>query len=297
MSEPGPPRDLVGYEGDPPHAGWPGGARIAISLMVHIDEGAERAVGDGDGVREPSGPDDWPLSKRDITGEGAFEYGSRAGVWRLLDVFDEHDVKCTFCACAVSLERNMPLARVLRTRGHDVMAHGWRWEDVSLLSREEESDHISRAVLSITATTGERPLGWHCRYGPSVNTRDLLVEEGGFLYDSDTYADDLPYWTKVGSRRHLLIPHTLANTDDKFSFGAFGSPADFEKHLKANFNRLYKEGERRPKMMSVGLHPRIVGHPGPAQGLANFISYAASFPDVWFARRIDIARHWIDQHG
>ena len=293
----GPPRDLVGYEASQPVVKWPGEAKIAISLVVHYEEGSELAIGDGDATREPSGPDDWPLTKRDITGEGAFEYGSRAGLWRLLDIFDEQDVKCTFCACAVALERNLVAAREMGARGHDVMSQGWRWEDVSLLTRDEERDHIRRAIDSMVATTGKRPLGWHSRYGPSVHTRQLLVDEGGFVYDSDAYNDDFPYWTQVGERRHLVIPHSLANNDEKFSFGAFGSPADFEKHLKANFDQLYKEGETHPKMMSIGLHPRIIGHPGPAQGLANFIKWAKSFPGVWFARRFDIAQHWTDHHG
>jgi allantoinase len=293
----GPPRDLVGYEGAPPVVTWPGGAKIAISLVVNYEEGSELAIGDGDMTREPSGPEDWPLTKRDLAGEGAFEYGSRAGYWRLLDIFDEQDVKCTFYACAVALERNRDAAREMRVRGHDVMSHGWRWEDVSLLTRDEERDHIKRAINSITETTGERPLGWYCRYGPSVNTRELVVEEGGFVYDSDAYNDDLPYWTLVDGRRHLVIPYSLASNDIKFNYGAFGSPADFEKYLKANFDQLYKEGRTQPKMMSIGLHMRIVGHPGAAQGLANFIEYAKSFPDVWFARRIDIAQHWIDHHG
>jgi len=168
---------------------------------------------------------------------------------------------------------------------------------MKMLGTTDPPPEIRRAVASITETTGERPLGWYCRYGPSVNTRELVVEEGGFLYDCDAYNDDLPYWTRVGDKRHLVIPYSLANNDGKFTFGAFGSPADFENYLKANFDQLYKEGATHPKMMSVGLHMRIVGHPGPAQALANFIEYAKSFPNVWFARRIDIARHWIDHHG
>jgi peptidoglycan/xylan/chitin deacetylase (PgdA/CDA1 family) len=297
MTIAGPSRDLIGYEGDPPVVTWPDRSRIAISLVVHYEEGSELAIGDGDALREPSGPEDWPLTKRDITGEGSFEYGSRAGFWRLLDVFDELDVKCTFSACALALERNPAAARQMRARGHEVMSQGWRWADLSRLTRDQERDHMRRAIASIAASTGERPLGWGSRYGASVNTRDLVVEDGGFVYDSDAYNDDLPYWTAVGGRRHLVIPHSLANNDEKFSFGGFGSPADFEKHLKADFDRLYREGETRPKMMSVGLHPRIAGHPGPAQGLANFITYAKSFPGVWFARRIDIAQHWLDHHG
>ena len=157
-------------------------------------------------------------------------------------MFDEQEVKCTFYACAVALERNRDAAKEMRGRGHDVMSHGYRWEDVSLLTREQEREHIRLAVASIAETTGERPLGWYCRYGPSVHTRELVVEEGGFLYDSDAYNDDLPYWTMVGAKKHLVIPYSLATNDGKFNWGAFGSPADFEKYLKANFDQLYKEG-------------------------------------------------------
>ncbi len=177
------------------------------------------------------------------------------------------------------------------------MSHGYRWEDVSLLTREQEREHIRLAVASIAETTGERPLGWYCRYGPSVHTRELVVEEGGFLFDCDAYNDDLPYWTMVGDKTHLVIPYSLATNDGKFNWGAFGSPADFEKYLKANFEQLYKEGRTHPKMMSIGLHMRLTGHPGRAQALANFIAYAKTFPDVWFARRIDIARHWMAHHA
>jgi peptidoglycan/xylan/chitin deacetylase (PgdA/CDA1 family) len=293
----GPKRDLVGYEGNPPKVAWPGGAKIAISLVVNYEEGSELAIGDGDATREPSGPAGWPITKRDLAGEGAFEYGSRAGYWRLLDVFDEQEVKCTFYACAVALERNRDAAKEMRGRGHDVMSHGYRWEDVSLLTREQEREHIRLAVASIAETTGERPLGWYCRYGPSVHTRELVVEEGGFLFDCDAYNDDLPYWTMVGDKKHLVIPYSLATNDGKFNWGAFGSPADFENYLKANFDQLYKEGLTHPKMMSIGLHMRLTGHPGRAQALANFIAYAKSHPDVWFARRIDIARHWMAHHA
>jgi peptidoglycan/xylan/chitin deacetylase (PgdA/CDA1 family) len=202
----GPKRDLVGYEGNPPKVTWPGGAKIAISLVLNYEEGSERAIGDGDDTREPSGPASWPLTKRDLAGESMFEYGSRAGYWRLLDIFDEQDVKCTFYACAVALERNRDAAKEMRKRGHDVMSHGYRWEEVYLLTREQEREHIRLAIASIAETTGERPLGWYCRYGPSVHTRELVVEEGGFLYDCDAYNDDLPYWTMVGDKKHLVIP-------------------------------------------------------------------------------------------
>ena len=298
---PGPVRDLVGYNGKPPKVTWPGGARIAISLVVNYEEGSELAVGDGDPAPErvlsESAVRPWPAGKRDLAMETMYEYGARVGFWRLMDIFDEYDVKSTFYVCAVALERNRKAARLIRERGHDVVCHGYRWEDVTLLSREQEREHIRLAVQSIAETTGERPLGWYCRYGPSVHTRELVVEEGGFLYDCDAYNDDLPYWTMVGPKKHLVIPYSLATNDGKFNWGAFGSPADFEKYLKANFDRLYKEGATHPKMMSIGLHMRLVGHPGRAQALANFIAYAKSHPNVWFARRIDIACHWMAHHA
>ena len=206
----GPIRNLVGYSGQPPKVSWPGDARIAISLVVNYEEGSEPAVGDGDPFSErwlsevPSPP--LRAGKRDLAMETMYEYGARVGFWRLMDIFDELQVKSTFYVCAVALERNLKAAQEIRRRGHDVVCHGYRWEDVTLLSRDEERDHIRRAVASIAQTTGERPLGWYCRYGPSVNTRELVVEEGGFLYDCDAYNDDLPYWTMVGEKRHLVIP-------------------------------------------------------------------------------------------
>ena len=292
---PGPVRDLVGYNGQPPTVTWPGDARVAISLVVNYEEGSELAIGDGDATREPGSYNTGDLTQRDLALEGMYEYGARAGFWRLIDIFDEHDVKCTFYACAVALERNPDAAAIMRPKGHDVMSHGYRWEDHSLLTREEEREHIRLAVESIARTTGERPYGWYCRYGPSVNTRDLVVEEGGFVYDSDYYGDDLPSWTNHNGTKHLVIPYSLVNNDGTFGNG-FGPGRDFEEHLRYTFDRLYKEGETSPKMMNIGLHMRMVGHPGRAQALSNFIGYAKSFPGVWFARRIDIANHWIEHH-
>ena len=298
---PGPVRDLVGYNGNPPKVTWPGNARIAISLVVNYEEGSELAIGDGDprterGYHEaPYYP--WPAGERDLASESMYEYGSRAGFWRLMDIFDELDVKSTFYACAVALERNRDAAREIRARGHDVISHGYRWEDVTLLTREEERDHIAKAIASIEETTGERPVGWYCRYGPSVNTRELVVEEGGFTYDCDAYNDDLPYWTTVHGKKHLVIPYDIVANDGGFAAGLVGPPREFEEHLRYDFDRLYKEGETYPKMMSIGLHMRLVGHPARAQALANFITYAKSFPGVWFARRGEIAQHWYENHA
>ncbi|MFN8558450.1 MAG: polysaccharide deacetylase family protein [Dehalococcoidia bacterium] len=238
-----------------------------------------------------------PPGKRDLAMETMYEYGSRAGFWRLLDILDAHGVQCTFFACAVALERNRDAARAITAGGHEACSHGYRWEDVSLLSREEEREHIRLAVRSIEETTGQRPLGWYCRYGPSVNTRDLVVEEGGFVYDSDSYNDDLPYWTEVNGKRHLVVPYTLDANDFKFASGAFASPRDFEDHLKYGFDRLYKEGATAPKMMSIGLHMRLAGRPARAEAFDRFLTYACSFPDVWFARRIDIARWWQEHYA
>jgi allantoinase len=298
---PGPVRDVVGYNGKPPKVTWPGGARIAISLVVNYEEGSELAVGDGDAnperVLSESAVRPWPAGKRDLAMETMYEYGARVGFWRLMDIFDEYDVKSTFYVCAVALERNAKAARLIRQKGHDVVCHGYRWEDVTLLSREQEREHIRLAVKSIEETTGERPLGWYCRYGPSVNTRELVVEEGGFVYDSDAYNDDLPYWTAVNGKKHLVIPYSLVNNDSRFGAGHFGPPEDFEEHLRYTFDRLYKEGATYPKMMSIGLHMRLAGHPARSEAVSKFIAYAKSHPGVWFAKRIDIARHWQEHHA
>jgi peptidoglycan/xylan/chitin deacetylase (PgdA/CDA1 family) len=292
---PGSPRDLVGYNGSPPKVEWPNGARVAVQLVVNFEEGSERSIGDGDDTREAGGAS--PVTVRDLAVESMFEYGTRAGFWRLMDIFDEFDVKSTFFAAAVALERNPDAAAMLRPRGHDVMSHGYRWEDAVRLSRDEEREHMRLAVESITRTTGERPLGWYCRYGPSSNTRELVVEEGGFLYDSDSYNDDLPYWTMVGDTRHLVIPYSLASNDGKFSQRAFGSPVEFEEYLIWNVDQLRKEGATHPKMMSLGLHLRFAGLPAQAQAVARFLEYATALPDVWFARRDEIARHWIANYS
>lgn len=297
---PGPRRDVVGYGGQYPKVTWPNGAKIAVSLVVNYEEGSELAVGDGDTRTERTlsevAPMPWPEGRRDLAMESMYEYGARAGFWRLMDIFDQFQVKSTFYACAVALERNRKAARLIREKGHDVVCHGYRWEDVSLLTREQEREHIRLAVESIAETTGERPTGWYCRYGPSVHTRELIVEEGGFEFDCDAYDDDLPYWTAVGGQKHLVIPYTQVNNDTRFTHGHMGPPEAFEEHLRYTFDRLYKEGAHHPKMMSVGLHMRVAGQPARAQAVAKFIEYAQSLPGVWFARRFEIAQHWREHH-
>ena len=295
---PGPKRDLVGYGPNPPRVVWPGGAALALNLVVNYEEGSEYSLPAGDGRNEGLAEINYTMSPehRDLAAESVYEYGSRAGIWRLMRLFDEYGVKTTFFACAVALDRNPEVGQWLQEAGHEPCSHGWRWSEHWLYSREEEAEKLRWAIEVIERTCGERPLGWYCRYGPSVNTRELVVEEGGFLYDSDAYNDDLPYWTMVGGRKHLVIPYSLVNNDSRFSQGHFGPPEDFEEHLRYTFDRLYKEGATRPKMMSIGLHMRVAGHPGRAAAVARFIAYAKSHSDVWFARRIEIARHWQEHH-
>ena len=267
-SIPGPVRDVVGYNGKPPKVTWPGGARIAISLVVNYEEGSELAVGDGDPAPErvlsESAVRPWPAGKRDLAMETMYEYGARVGFWRLMDIFDEHDVKSTFFVCAVALERNRKAARAIRDRGHDVVCHGYRWEDVTLLSREQEREHIRLAMESIAETTGERPLGWYCRYGPSVNTRELVVEEGGFVYDSDAYNDDLPYWTTVNGKKHLVIPYSLVNNDGALRRRPF-RPARGLRGVPPLRLRPALQGGRDASQDDVGRPAHAAGRPSGAR--------------------------------
>lgn len=284
-------RDLIGYGGRPPASHWPGGARVAVSLVVNYEEGSELAIGDGDSTRERSTLAR-PLDVRDLASESMYEYGSRAGFWRLMRLFDRTGVPATFFSCAVALERNRAAARAIPRAGHEVMSHGYRWEDVTLLTREQERRHMEMALDSLYETTGEMPRGWYCRYGPSIHTRELVAENPHLTYDSDAYNDDLPYWTEVLGRQHLVVPYSLATNDIKFDTTAFGSPKDFEEYLTANLDQLHEEGATTPRMMSVGIHMRLAGLPGRARALENFIRHAQSLGGVWFARRDEIADHW-----
>jgi putative urate catabolism protein len=294
------PRDLIGYGPNPPDPKWPGGARLALNMVMNYEEGSEYSVPDGDGRSESTltelGGFDAGVRGRDLAAESMFEYGSRVGFWRLLRIFQERSLPMTVFGCALALERNPPAAAAIATAGHDVCCHGWRWIKHYDLSEDEERDHIRRAIESLRRTVGERPLGWYCRYGPGDNTRRLLVEEGGFLYDSDAYNDELPYWVEVGGRSHLVVPYTLSNNDAKFGAGGVFTADDFFAYVRDAFDLLYREGKTRPKMMSVGLHMRLIGHPGRAAGLERFLDHVGKHPDVWVCRRVDIARHWIQHH-
>jgi peptidoglycan/xylan/chitin deacetylase (PgdA/CDA1 family) len=225
-----------------------------------------------------------------------FEYGSRVGFWRVHRLFKERGLPLTVFGCALALERNPKVATAIRESDWDVCSHGWRWVKHYELSEAEEREHIRKAVESMKKTVGERPLGWYCRYGPSVNTRRLVVEEGGFLYDSDAYNDELPYWVRVGSTPHLVVPYSLTANDSKFGSGGFFTASDYFTFVKDGFDVLYREGQTQPKMMSLGLHLRLIGHPSRAAGLERALDYIAGHKDVWFTRRIDIARHWAATH-
>lgn len=293
-------RDFVGYAGQPPDPKWPGGARLALNFVVNYEEGSEASVPEGDGYSESglieNPTSSVPFGDRDLAAESMFEYGSRVGFWRLMRLFAEREMPLTVFGCAMALERNPAAAQAIRDAGHDVCCHGWRWIEHYKLAEEVEREHIRRAVASLEASIGTRPVGWYCRYGPSVNTRRLLIEEGGFIYDSDTYNDDLPYWTSVAGKPHLLIPYTLTNNDTKFARGFMGTGEDFFRYLRDAFDLLYEEGRSQPKMMSVGLHMRLAGHPARASGLKRFLDHVAGFEDVWVCRRLDIAEHWIQTH-
>jgi len=293
-------RDLIGYGATPPNPKWPGHARIAINFVMNYEEGSEPSIQDGEdfteiGLTEVGGIDTG-VKGRDLAGEGMFAYGSRVGFWRLMRIFQERNLPLTVFGCALAIERNPPAAQAIRASNFDVCCHGWRWVKHYLLSEDEEREHIRKAVASLKQTVGERPLGWYCRYGPSVNTRKLVVEEGGFLYDSDAYDDELPYWVEQSGKNHLVVPYSLVHNDAKFANGTFGTSDDYFSFHRDAFDMLYREGASQPKMMSVGLHMRLIGHPARAAGLERFLDYVAGHENVWITRRADIAKHWAETH-
>lgn len=295
------PRDFVGYGANPPDPRWPGGARLAVQIVMNYEEGSETSIPEGDGISETYltevpgatlGP-----GKRDLIVESVYEYGSRSGFWRLMRLFRERNLPITVFGAALALERNPQAAAAIREAGYEVCSHGRRWVDFSGMTEEQERAEMREAIASIERTTGERPYGWYCRYAPSINTRRLVVEEGGFLYDADAYNDDLPYWVKVGKKDHLVIPYTLDVNDMKFSVPpGFTSPSGYFEYMRDAFDVLYREGKTQPKMMSVGLHTRLAGRPGRAAALEKFLDYIGQHEDVWVCRRVDIARHWIAEH-
>jgi len=287
-------RDFIGYGANPPDPRWPGGARLALNIVLNYEEGAECSWEDGDAMSESGLTEggSGAFAGRDLAAESMFEFGSRVGVWRLLRILGERNMPATVFACARALERNPALVAAIRAQGLDVCSHGLRWVRAQTMSRAEEAVDIAEAVASLKRTLGEAPAGWYCRYAPTEHTRELLVAHGGFLYDSDAYNDELPYRVQVAGRPHLVIPYTLTNNDAKFSRGALATAGQFFEFLRDGFDLLYREGATQPKMMSVGLHMRIAGHPARAVALERFLDHVASHADVWVCRRVDIAWHW-----
>jgi putative urate catabolism protein len=292
-------RDLLGYGGRPPHPQWPGGARVAVQFVLNIEEGAESSVLNRD-ARSEAWLHELPgraprTGERDLSVEGMYEYGSRAGVWRILELFNVRGMALTAFAVGRALELNPEIGRALCAVGHEVAGHGYRWLDYRDIPEDEERQHIRRTLEIIERICGKRPVGWYTGR-VSHNTRRLLREEGGLLYDSDAYNDDLPYWLP-GSPAHLVVPYTLVNNDARYLLpNGFSSGDDFFSLLKDAFDQLWQEGARSPKMMSIGLHGRISGHPARAMALGRFLDYVQSQDPVWICRREEIARHWMTEH-
>ncbi len=294
------PRDLRGYGRNPPDPRWPGGARIALQFVVNYEEGGENNILHGDGqseafLSEIVGAAAWP-GERHWNMESIYEYGARAGFWRLWRLFGERSVPVTVYGVATAMMRGAEQVAAMREAGWEIASHGLKWIEYKDFSLEEERAHMRDAIRLHTEATGERPLGWYTGRC-SMRTLQLVMEEGGFLYSSDSYADDLPYWVQGPKVPHLVVPYTLDTNDMRFATAqGFNSGDQFFAYLKDSFDVLYAEGATQPKMLSVGLHCRLAGRPGRAAALARFLDYAGRHAGVWFCRRIDIARHWMAEH-
>lgn len=290
-------RDFIGYGRNVPKVKWPNGARLALTFAVNYEAGGERAIGFGDAAAETFG--EFPVygapPKRDLTIESIFEYETRVAIWRLLRVFDKHSIKTTFFATAKTLETNPEAAKEIVKRGHEICSHGYRWIEHFTLTLDEEREVIRKAVDTIEKMTGQRPLGWYCRE-PSENTIELLAEEGGFLYGSDVYNDDLPYYVNAKGKNFLLIPYTPDVNDFHYFSNRFSNSMEFYQYLKDSFDVMYEEGLQNPKMMNVGVHVRISGRAGRTAALEKFFKYARNKRKVWIARRVDIAKWWLDHY-
>ena len=292
-------RNMVGYGSKGPKVEWPNNARIALQIVLNYEEGAENCIINGDKhsevfLSEIIGAQ--PVKGRHINMESLYEYGSRSGFWRLHKLFQEKKIPITIFGVGMALEKNPEICKAIKNANYEVASHGWRWIDYQSVKKSEEKKHMKLVIKKIKEIFGERPLGWYTgRCSP--NTRDLVFEEGGFLYDSDSYSDDLPYWEIRKKKKQLIIPYTLDNNDMRFVANqGFNTGDHFFTYLKDSFDALYEEGKTNPKMMSVGLHCRLVGRPGRIQSLKKFLEYVLSHEDVWICKRIDIAKHWIKNY-
>lgn len=298
------PRDLVGYGRNPPHANWPGRARIAVQFVLNYEEGGENSVLHGDPgseqfLSEMFSPASYP--DRHLSMEGIYEYGSRVGVWRFLREFERRGLPMTIFGVSMALERHPELTAAFRELGHEIACHGWRWIHYQNTPEEVEREHMRIGMEIIERLTGERALGWYTGRD-SPNTRRLVADYGGFLYDSDYYGDDLPFWTEVrktdgNTVPHLIVPYTLDTNDMRFSLPqGFSHGDEFFEYLRDAFDVMYAEGEDRPAMLSIGMHCRLLGRPGRFKALQRFLDHIEKHDRVWVCRRVDIARHWIEHH-
>lgn len=294
------PRDMMGYGAHPPHAQWPNNAKIAVQFVINYEEGGENCILHGDKASEAF------LSEivgaaalegvRHMNMESIYEYGSRAGFWRLHRMFTQRNLPVTVYGVATALERNPDVVNAMLDANWEIASHGLKWIDYQYIDEDVEREHIRQAIEIHTRVTGSRPAGWYTgRMSP--NTRRLVAEAGGFLYDADSYADDLPYWVYDFEQPHLVVPYTLDANDMRFATNqGFNSGEQFYQYLKDSFDVLYAEGEDAPKMMSIGLHCRLVGRPGRAAALARFLDYVQQHERVWVCRRDEIAKHWREHH-
>jgi putative urate catabolism protein len=294
------PRNMAGYGDSPPDPKWPGRARIALQFVLNYEEGGENSILHGDAASETFlseivGAQAFE-GQRHMSMESLYEYGSRVGVWRVLKLFERYNIPLTIFAVAMAMERNPAVVEAFMRAGHEIANHGWRWINYKDVPLKVEREHMKRAIAIQRRLTGERPLGWYTGR-TSANTRKLVVEDGGFAYDADDYSDDLPWYDTRYGKPQLVVPYTLDANDMRFlAVQGFNSGDQFYAYLKDSFDALYVEGRDTPRMMSVGLHCRIAGKPGRIVALERFLKYVSKKPGVWFARRIDIARHWAKRY-
>jgi allantoinase len=299
MTSSGYPRDLIGYGRNPPHASWPENARIALQIVLNYEEGAENNVLHGDRASETFLSEiigAQAFEMRHMSMESIYEYGSRAGFWRIMREFERRRIPITIFGVSMALARHPEAVAAMVDAGHEIACHGLRWISYQHIDEATEREHMREAVEIIRGMTGSAPLGWYTGRD-SPNTRRLVVEHGGFLYDADSYADDLPYWVEVSGQSHLVVPYALDSNDMRFAAAqGFNSGEQFFQYLKDAFDVLYAEGETSPKMLSVGLHCRLAGRPGRFASLCRFLDYVQTHDKVWLCRRVDIARHWAQHH-
>ena len=293
-------RDFIGYGQRTPKQVWPNDERLALQFVINYEEGGENCILNGDAASETFLSEiigAQPVEgSRNMSMESIYEYGSRAGFWRLWRMFTEREISVTVYGVSTALEKNTEAVAAMKAANWEIACHGLKWIDYQHISKKEEREHIRQAIDLHTRVTGDRPLGWYTGR-TSPHTRDLVYEAGGFVYDADSYADDLPYWVGDYETHYLIVPYTLDANDMRFATNqGFNSGEQFFTYLKVAFDVLYEEGAAAPKMMSVGLHCRLVGRPGRAAALKRFLDYVLDFDDVWISRRIDIARHWHKEH-